>query len=187
MGQSIRFIIINVTPAELSATLRTAMERLGAVGACETALAYPPHVTLRTGAIVPEDEIDPWLAGFSAHVAGLAPARVQTSGFTHTTYESGGESRHFFGYTIEPTAPLVAVHRHLLDWEPYRKSDQSSWWPHLSIAYHDVTDEGAARIADELAREPGLLPPELSWECDTVGIYHEAGGRWVEWTSLSLP
>lgn len=184
--ESVRFVIINVTPAALSARLRPTMERVGEIGESRTALAYPPHVTLRTGAIVPRGQIDSWLEGFREHAAGLEPVTMRTNGFAHTTYQSGGEARHFFGYTMEPTAELLHAHRRLLAYEPYRKSNQDSYWPHLSVAYHDVTDEGAARIEALLAAEPELLPRALEWRCTEAGLYHQVGERWVEWTTISL-
>ena len=169
---AVRLIIISVPPGNTAASIRRCMERFAAVGGCRRALEYPPHVTLRTGALVPQRELPDYVEGFRRHLADQEPVEITTSDFVHAVYsDDQGVSRHFFGYNVVLTPQLRALYDHLCDYRDYMKSEPGDFWPHLSIAYHDIDSAGAERIESLLEENPDAVPGGFRWRCGRVGLY----------------
>jgi hypothetical protein len=61
MKDTVRFIIITVAPQPVASEIDRARRAVCAVGQSNAALAYPPHVTLRTGVRVPVDIVSAFL------------------------------------------------------------------------------------------------------------------------------
>jgi hypothetical protein len=59
-----RLIIITVPPPDVAAALHRARSEAARLTGSVAALAYPPHLTLRTGAVVPADGTHAFLEGF---------------------------------------------------------------------------------------------------------------------------
>lgn len=204
--ESTRLVIITVPPPDLELRLSRLLERVGELTGAREALRYPPHITMRTGALVPSAELDEYIAGFSEHVerSPFSDVRISATRLLWSTYRSAGQLRHFIGYEIEPTDELLGLHRYLLSYDRYIKATQTSFWPHLSIAYHDLTPDAAALAAAELGLPP--VPEELDaslgaaggapsqpssttdkpadpiwvpqWCCRNVGLYARSGRKW---------
>lgn len=175
---SVRFIIITVPPDDVGREIDRFRRRVSEVGNTREALAYPPHVTMRTGAIVPRGEVDSFADRFVQHLTGIQPFRVETDTLHQSAYVSGDETRYFVGYGIDRSLELIALHRRLLELVEYRKSADRSFNPHLTIAFHDLSSEGAARVARWIEDSVDSVPVGFSWTCDNVGVYRLLGGRW---------
>lgn len=181
-----RLIIISILPEPIAAELRCLMDTFGDAAASRVAREYPPHVTLRTGALVPNAELKSYVDGFRDHLDPIRPFVLETEGFVHETYDAGGAKKHFFGYTVKKSPPLMGLHTHLLAYDRYIKQGASSFWPHLSIAYGDVTDEGARAVEKRLQSDPTVIPDSFFWECSGVSLYHRVDATWSELVTLPM-
>lgn len=163
------------------------METFGRVGNCRRALSYPPHVTLRTGALVPDDEVETWLDAFGRHIAGWeTPVPIRTAGYVYEPYEAEGVEKHFFGYRVAETPELLAFHEYLCRFTPHIKSPGAGFRPHLSLAYDDVGEVGAARLHELVRRSPQLVAADYAWTCRSVDVYHRLADRWVQRAVLEV-
>lgn len=59
-----RFIIITVPPQPIFRKLEKLIKECSLLGNTYEAVAYPPHITLRTGALVPNGDVKPFVEGF---------------------------------------------------------------------------------------------------------------------------
>lgn len=151
------------------------------------ALTYPPHITLRTGAIVPEDRVESYTDAFVAHAEAHRAVDVVAGALVQDTYFSDGKKRHFVGFSIEPSPGLRSLNRHLLALRQFAKSNRQDFHPHLTIAFHDMDAEGAERVAAWLEANPTRVPTGLRWVCDNVGLYNLVEGRWRPFRIATLP
>jgi hypothetical protein len=135
-------------------------------------------VTLRTGAIVPKGEVEAFVRGLAPVVARLSPTVVTTDGVAFDRYCTDGVTKYFVGYRIAATPQLTELHRGLLSYRPYRKRDQTSFEPHLSLAYDDLSESGFEAIRTFVSRND-VVAPSLHWTCDNVTLYRLDSGRWV--------
>lgn len=193
---AVRFVMVTLVPQPLRPELELLMQEFGRMGECRTALAYPPHVTLRTGVVVPETEVEAFSRSFRDHLLDRPAFRVESSEFAHSSYETAtdpAERKHFFGYLIRESRELLALHDHLEKFSLYRKpGPPREYWPHLSIAYNDVTDSRAKSLDKEIERRrsagvagvPGLGP--VSWICDNVTLLQKGADSWVEFLRVPL-
>ena len=181
-----RLRIITVLPEPQASTLRLLMDTLGDLAGSHVARSYPPHVTLRTGALVPETELESYVKGFRNHLGSSRPFEVETDRFVHQTYDSVGVTKHFFGYTVKESMGLMELHTGLIKYDRYMKRDAPPFWPHLSVAYDDISDEGGRAITERLKGDPGAIPEGFSWGCDSVSLYRKVDGMWNELSTISL-
>ena len=79
----VRFIIITVPPPALSVLLESARAAAASLTRTCAALAYPPHVTLRTGALVPEESVESFAAGLRESLGAWRPFTINARGFFH--------------------------------------------------------------------------------------------------------
>lgn len=177
--RQIRFIIINVPQSPLKEQLSNLMVQLRDEGKTYTAVTYPPHVTLRTGAIVPEKEINTFLKGFESHLHGWSPFSIELDGIHSDTYRSEGAEKRIVYYKIKPNNELNRLNEKLLKYKPFIKSNPSAFHPHLSLAYDDLSSQGHSRIKRLMADNPNLLPSGTSWICDTVSLYFKPADCWI--------
>ncbi len=181
-GDLVRLIVIAVAPEAVARLVRPLMRRLGDIAGCRRALEYPPHVTLRTGALVPREELDSYIGGFCDCCRVLASARIATEAFVHELYDArpDGPARHFYGYSVERTPGLTALHDDLRRYSAYIKAGHRPFRPHLSIAYDDISDAGSKKIDCWLEKNTGAIPNHIEWTCDSVALYRRAGAADVK-------
>lgn len=177
-GNTVRFIIITVPPPDVADRIDAFRLALSEVGATLEARTYPPHVTMRTGAIVPVDEVASFAAAFVSHVGHQPRFQIETAALEQSCYEANGTTRYFIGYRIVESSELLAFNRHLLDFTRYRKSSATHFHPHLTIAFHDLTADRADRVAGWISNNRNLVPDRFAWTCDNVGLYHKSDGIW---------
>jgi 2'-5' RNA ligase len=185
--ETIRFIIITLPPRQLRERLQRFQERLAEVGVTRTALHYPPHVTLRTGSLVPVGKMEQYIKEFGHTVQTVRPCEIISDGIRHGTYQGDGGTGYYVFYRIALTEPLLAFHQTLLSYTPYKKQGNHDFIPHLTLAFDDLTPEGRDRIMDYLAHHPELVPPDFCFAIDNVSLYIQNNGRWVPHTVFSVP
>jgi 2'-5' RNA ligase len=186
--KDIRFIIITVPPAELSARLEAPRRQAAALTGSACALAYPPHVTLRTGALVPLRSVREFAAGVRAALGPWRPFALRTEGVFHSPYENGdGGLKHMVGWRVVVDEPLLKLHRDLLSFERFRRRAQASFEPHLTLAFDDLQEDHALALLDHARSHPEVFPPELSWTCSNVGLYREWEERWEPYIEFHAP
>jgi len=180
-----RFVVIGLPPPALCdeiEVLRRPLNRL--VGAVQ-ALRYPPHLTLRTGLVCPDDRADEVSRGFLAHAATLFQAPVATRGLFYTTYGVPEDKRGMVGWSVLPSFELLALHQGLLEYSAWQKGPQNGFQPHLTLAFDDLSPAGVETLRAELARRSEPVP-DFRWTLDRVSLYHELPGGWVEWNTAAL-
>jgi 2'-5' RNA ligase len=79
---------------------------------------------------------------------------------------------------IAPDPPLLELHGLLLSYTRFRRRPQPFFEPHLTLAFHDLTEESGHALLDRAKALPEIFPPRLDWECDNVGLYRQIGERW---------
>lgn len=182
----VRLIIITVPPDEACERIDAFRREVGRIGDTREALTYPPHVTLRTGALVPPDQLADYADRLALHLAGWQPFPVDTEGLEQSTYDAGGRMRHFVGYRIAASERLMALNRRLLSFRDWIKSDRTEFEPHLTVAFHDLDDAGANRVADWIEAHPDRVPGRFQWVCDNVGLWCRAGTQWQAYRVIRL-
>ena len=179
-----RFVSITLAPPdigeEIDALRRPWNEAVGA----QEALRYPPHLTLRTGLVCPDDQAAAAAATFLDHARSCRPATLTTQGLFFTTYGEPGRQRGMVGWSVASSESLWTLHQGLLEFKPWAKGPQGEFRPHLTLAFDDLGPEGV-EILRQKARASGPVP-DFSWTADHVALYHETPERWVEWGRVPL-
>ena len=182
----VRFIIITVPPAEVAEQIDRFRRAIAEVGDTWEALTYPPHITLRTGALVPPEHAEQYADRLVQHLAQVRSFPVETGALQQTTYRSNGELRHFVGYEIDLSDSLMSLHRRLLEQRRWIKGEQPAFRPHLSVAYHDLDAKGALRIQRWIDTNRQRVPAGFSWTCDNVALYTRGATDWEPYRIVRL-
>ena len=188
MNGFVRFIIISALQPEIAGRFDVARQQVCAVGGSSSALAYPPHVTLRTGTLVPSEKVDSFIADFGRTAGMWVPFPVRTDGFLFTSYTDGPALKYLIAYKVHKGAALAGLNERLLTYKPWRATDRTSFEPHLTLAFDDLGLDGYLRAKDWLNENPDALPESFEWPCDNVGLYRQEGGLWTlfrEWRQRS--
>jgi 2'-5' RNA ligase len=179
----LRFVVITLPPPEVCQAIEALRRPLNALVGAHEALRYPPHVTLRTGLVCPDEKADEVARAFLDHGATLPQTRATTAGLFFTTYGEPGALRGMVGWHLPLTEGLQDLHRGLLDFTVWAKGPQGRFQPHLSLAYHDLDPAGVETLRAKVA---GSEVPDFTWTIDHVALYHERPEGWVEWGSRGL-
>jgi 2'-5' RNA ligase len=182
----VRFILITVPPLEVAVELEAVREELNRLAGSCAALNYPPHVTLRTGFLVPEEEIPNFLYEFRRCFDGEKAFHIRTDGIYCGLYEQDNGSQYIVCYRIKKEEGLLRLNKTLLSYRKYRKSDRTLFDPHLTIAYEDLSFEGFERLRHDIENRPELRRRQFSWKCDNAGLYLKNGDRWELYRIFSL-
>jgi 2'-5' RNA ligase len=174
----VRLIIITVPPPAVQAELAGLRAICSGVSQSHAAAAYPPHVTLRTGVIVPKDELEFFLDEFGGLLGGVGPFEIRTGEILFRTIPRDHGVVPIVALEIEPSAALVSLNARLLQYQPYRASDRTAFWPHLTLAFQDLSPEGRLRLEQYLAAGEELRSRRFAWHCDNVALYRQHGRRW---------
>ena len=178
-AHSVRFIIITTPPHDVAAQIDAARHRVCGTGASRAALAYPPHVTLRTGALVPGPMISSFMEAFGAAVGHWDPFPLRTEGLWRTSYRDGEKEKFLVGYRIAKEPLLMGLNERLLRCSTWRASSRVHFEPHVTLAFDDLDHEGFTRIDRWLHENPAGLPTAFSWTCDNVGLFRREGETWT--------
>ena len=173
-----RFIIITVLPGATARLFDGARRLVGRIGSSRAALAYPPHVTLRTGVLVPDDMVDFFIDEFGDLLGHWAPFTVATEGIFCSTYLDGQVRKNIVGYRVRKDAALAALNQRLLAYVSWRASDRLAFEPHLTLAFDDLGAEGAQAVSRWREANPRVLPDRFQWTCDNVTLCRKIGDKW---------
>jgi 2'-5' RNA ligase len=179
MSEAVRFIVITTPPCDVVARIDEVRRRVNEIGGSRAALAYPPHVTLRTGALVPAPLVSKFLDSFDAVVGRWSPFAIRTDGVWQTSYRDRDQEKFLVGYRIVKDPPLAQLNERLLRCTTWRASDRLHFEPHLTLAFDDLDRDGFRRVADWLRENPAELPSGFEWTCDNVGLYRREGEEWA--------
>ncbi|MHB8835835.1 MAG: 2'-5' RNA ligase family protein [Candidatus Methylomirabilia bacterium] len=174
----VRLIIITVPPAGVRNELSVLRANCAGVSSSHAATAYPPHVTLRTGLTVPEAAMGSCHAGLGALLEGIRPFEIRTGDIVFRTITRDRREVPVVALAIEPSAALLSLNARLLTYAPYRASDRTCFWPHLTLAFQDLSPEGSRRLEKYLAAREDLRSRQFAWSCDNVALYRHHGRRW---------
>jgi 2'-5' RNA ligase len=183
---TIRVIIITVPPAHVRDEIEPLRKRLCRLAGDGQALAYPPHITLRTGAFVPQGQLRVFADNLGEAIAGLTPFPVRTDGIYLGQTRHQGEKRHICAATFEPCPSLLELNRLLLTCRDYIKGEQRSFWPHLSLVYGSLSPRGLVSLENTLDHRPDLLRPNWHWVVDHVALYALKSGTWAPLHTIAL-
>jgi 2'-5' RNA ligase len=178
MNEAVRFIVITTPPPEVGRPIDEARQLVSGISGSRAALAYPPHVTLRTGMLVPAALVSSFLDGFEVVVAGWEPFLIRTDGLWITSYRDRGKEKFLVGYRVVKDPGLTTLNRRLLAYTTWRASNRLSFEPHLTLAFDDLDLDGFVRVQHWLNDSPGVLPQAFSWTCDNVGLFRREGDSW---------
>jgi 2'-5' RNA ligase len=178
MSGQVRLIVITVPPDEVAQRIDEVRMRICRIGASSAALAYPPHVTLRTGALVPAEDLSEFTGEFRRVAEGWQPFTIATDGFIRTEY-GDGVRKYLVGYRVRKNEALSALNRRLLDCSVFRASGRLEFLPHLTLAFEDLDREGFLRVDRHLEDHLGEFPQEFHWKCDNVTLCHKVNGLWT--------
>ena len=188
MTGSARFIVISVLPREAACRVDEARRRICSVGRSKAALSYPPHITLRTGALVPPEEVSSFIEDFGRVVGTWEPFLVRTDGLLLTSYRDGEALKYLIGYRVVKDVALAGLNERLLRYERWRATDRLAFEPHLTLAFDDLGLTGYEEARSWLEENPQAIPESLEWTCDNVGVFRQEGGQWrlfSEWRQPS--
>ncbi len=177
-----RFVIIHVLAPGSALGLEAARTQAHALTGSAQALRYPPHITLRTGIVCPDDRAETVALDFLAHASRGAPARAWTAGLRCEEYTPG---HGLIALEVRSDGSLEALHSHLLEFDAWAKGPQRSFHPHLTIAFDDLDRAQTQRLADYFAEPPHRLI-DFEFTVDSVALYRETPQRWVEAGRTSL-
>ena len=173
--ESRRYIIISETPDRISGLLESIRHHMAGEYGSVSALEYPPHITLRTGVVVPMDKRDIVFDSFRRLTYGSGPFSVRTDGLIFSEYAKG---KYLAGYSMAKDEALMRFNELLLTYREYRKSDKVDFQPHLTLLFDDLTKENFKNCRDSLTSKHCELPG-LQWELEEYGFYYYVRGKWV--------
>jgi 2'-5' RNA ligase len=79
-------IVISLPPEPMLQEFDALSQELSELTGAKVALTYPPHVTLRTGFLVPEEDLSVWKDSFTHHLSSISPAKIQLKGLINHQY-----------------------------------------------------------------------------------------------------
>jgi len=178
MNEAARFIIITTPPQDVTQQIDEARHRVCSVSGSRAALAYPPHVTLRTGAMVPAALVPAFIDAFGAAVGRWDPFPIRTDGLWRTAYRDTGKEKYLVGYHIAKDPALAALNARLLTCTTWRVSSRLDFEPHLTLAFDDLDLDGFVSVQHWLNDNPGILPKGFCWRCDNVALFRREADTW---------
>ena len=118
MNEAVRFIVITTPPREVCRPIDDTRKLVTSICGSRAALAYPPHVTLRTGMLVPSDLVSSFIDAFESVVVGWDPFPIRTDGLWTTSYRDREKEKFLVGYRVAKDPGLVAMNSRLLHMRP---------------------------------------------------------------------
>jgi 2'-5' RNA ligase len=167
-----------VPPESVSHRLDILRKELNEIAGSSYALQYPPHVTLRTGFLVPENKINSFIDEFGLLFSQQKTFRIETGGIHGGFYMQNNIRRPIVYFSIKPDQSLLSLNKRLLAYTQYRKSSRTHFDPHLSIAYRDLSMKGFERLKEIIENRSDLKKQQHRWVCDHAGLYVKNGESW---------
>lgn len=178
-----RFVIITLPPEPMVRAIEALRRPLNEAVGAQEALRYPPHITLRTGLVCPDERAEEVGREFLQHARAGRSVSIETSDIFFVTYGDPGFERGLVGWSVGLSSSLLDLHRHLLDYRPWAKGPQAEFRPHMTVAFHDIGPAEVDALRGLVAASP---LPAFAWTADHVALYHETPQGWVEWGRAPL-
>jgi 2'-5' RNA ligase len=178
----LRFVIIHALAQGTARAFEAARDEAHALTGSKQALRYPPHVTLRTGIICPDEVAEAVALDFLSHAALAKPARAWTSGLRHEVYSPG---HGLVALNVRSDGSLETLHRHLLQFKAWAKGPQKSYHPHLTIAFDDLDEAGTKTLTKHFSAPQRRLA-DFGFTVDSVALYYEKSEGWALFGSVPL-
>jgi 2'-5' RNA ligase len=162
------------------------MTRCGKVGNSKTALTYPPHMTLRTGVILENENISGFISEFGEIVNKQSPVEVKINGIKTTDHFQDEKNNYIAYYNAEKNEKLASLNNALLSYHKYKKSSKKNFQPHISICYGDLTRETFGKVESFLDQNKNIKNIKTSYILDNVSLYTNKEGLWEEYYRYNL-
>lgn len=185
MNKIIRLIIITVPPAEIVATIESLRTPICQKFQAPWALNYPPHITLRTGVLVPKVEIPECLEKFQSLLTHQTAFPISTEKVHFDTMEYENVKKSFLYYPVVKDHKLASLNQHLLSYRKYRKSEKTSFQPHVTLLWAHLSVEATQHIQSWIDQDL-RYQSGFKWECDNVSLYIQDKQRWIPYHIFPL-
>jgi 2'-5' RNA ligase len=192
MHLTTRFVIISVLPEPVRSEIRSLTEELSLLSESVTAMSYPPHITLRTGSVVPQNMIAKYIDGFRNVISrfkekGSVKRPARTLELEFIRYKENGLTKNMIAYTVEKSAWLADLNMILLEYKDFIKSDKTDFYPHISLAYEDLDDVNFMKLKKHIYSNKNLFFRNFSFDLDNISLYHRNdNGNWQEYFSEKI-
>ncbi|MBN1850661.1 MAG: 2'-5' RNA ligase family protein [Deltaproteobacteria bacterium] len=173
-----RLIIITVPPKEIADRVQQLRTPICEKYQAPWALTYPPHITLRTGVIVPQDNMENYLSDFTNLIKDQKPFRIRTDKIKSTIMRNGDDWKFFIYLPVIQDHALIHLNRHLLSYCRYRKSNQISFYPHMTLLWDSLTVKEQEEVKATMNRDRRFTEC-YEWMCDNVSLYIRKEDHWV--------
>jgi 2'-5' RNA ligase len=189
---TIRFVIISVLPEPENSNIRKMSEELFLLSGSKTALLYPPHITIRTGAVVPIDTAETFIESFKHHVdkfknENIAKIPVKPANLKFTRYEDNGIKKNMVAYFIEKNLWMESLNRTLSEYRDFIKNPNKEFVPHISLAYDDLDNDGMKKIKDHINNQKDKYLKDFKFHLNSVSLFYQKDNKyWREFCDFRL-
>jgi 2'-5' RNA ligase len=190
--KSIRFVIISVLPEPLRSEITQISQDFFQMTGSKTALTYPPHITLRTGAIVPVQELDNYVDGLKKTVELFRNKNVEKDFLKISEpywvdYEENDTIKHLVLYFVQKSLWLIELNKTLLGYKDFIKSNKVDFQPHISLAYDDLNDDNFEELKIHIIKNKQKFQKNVSFVISEVSLYfQDDDGYWKEYFSEKI-
>ncbi len=177
-SSAIRLVIVSILPEPVCAEIHKIQSELSEICRSVEALSYPPHITIRTGVIVPADKMPGFICEFGEIIGIRSPVNVKTGGLVKTEYMESGLKKYIVLYSVEKTERLVRLNRDCLTYEKYRKSGKKVFQPHISLAYEDLSLQGYEKVCRHIEAHESDYERTFEFNLNNVSLLYFSNGFW---------
>lgn len=179
MSELERLIIISVPPEGVVPQLQNVRVPLCEKYNAGWALRYPPHITLRTGLLLPEGMSEDVFARFAYICNDCHSFAIETLPAQSRMMSYEGEEHFFVYYPVVQNESLLALNRALLSYTDFRKSDKTSYHPHVTLFWGDVPGDEKTELTASISSGDDPWCRRFHWQCDNVCFYRYTGEKWI--------
>ena len=184
--EKIRFIIITLPPEHIQTEINNLRTPLCKQSNSFQALTYPPHVTLRTGAIVPLEHITTYIQDFETLLAEQKPFSIESGEIDYGSYFQNDIKKYYIFYKINLSEELAALNKKLLTFKSYIKSNKTTFHPHLTLVFDDLEETRYKELVSRIESNSIYLSKKFKWICNNVCLYHFSQSKWVPYHSFTF-
>jgi 2'-5' RNA ligase len=186
MGNLTRLIIINVPPLPVVEAIERLRKPLCRKFNDSWALSYPPHVTLRTGVLVPDTEMKHFLKEFRKLIDGQGSFMIRTGRIRLKSVTFERERKTFVYLPVIKDAELDELNRRLISYTPYRKSLKRKFEPHVTFFLGNRNSNPIEKIKRQIDQNEKVFNFLCAWRCDNVSLYIQKRTTWKPFHTFSF-
>jgi 2'-5' RNA ligase len=177
----IRLVIVAIPGGAVHDELFGLMKTLCTLTGSRTAVTFPPHMTLRTGVMVPVNETGTFIREFGRIIEKEKAIRsgIKTEGLRAFSYWEEENQKFIILYSVRKSQALADLNKRLLGYERYKKSNKTVFQPHISLLYGDVDREAFETAKLFVSERPEVFDRGFSFDLDNITILSQADcGEW---------